>query len=289
MSTGVGSLTNFELSLTPLAFKYLTPKLRLDEDSLSEEQVMARSFHLVCSSERCISLVEGIMGRRKLLARNRNLRPYFVWEPVPDLCTPHEVEMLRKAIGYVDVVSPNAEELEAYFSADMPLRPQTELAALITGWGIGIGGDGVLVVREGAQGCTGYASSWTSHLPAFFQRSESSAVVDPTGGGNTFLGGLAMALAGPTRPSVNEVEKRLKLNLRCFKDDTLSCSRVVCAMLLATVAASYAIEQSGVPVLSSSGEEHDHWNAAALPDRVNTYIEREQGHIRANLKIIKKS
>ncbi|KAL8382702.1 hypothetical protein RB595_006474 [Gaeumannomyces hyphopodioides] len=76
-----------------------------------------------------------------------------------------------------------------------------------------------------------------------------AAVVDPTGGGNAFLGGLAVAMARG-RPAED-------------------------AALWATVAASFAIEQVGLPVLAvgadGSGET---WNGVRVEDRVGEYFGR---------------
>ncbi|KAK3318617.1 Ribokinase-like protein [Apodospora peruviana] len=89
--------------------------------------------------------------------------------------------------------------------------------------------------------------------------SEKKKVVDPTGGGNTFLGGLAVALArGKT------IEE-------------------ACAW--GTVAASFAIEQVGVPVLSASnegdgdggsngGSATERWNGVKVEDRLSEYQSR---------------
>jgi hypothetical protein len=40
----------------------------------------------------------------------------FIWEPIPDLCTPEHLGDCLKALTYVDVVSPNHVELGAFFS-----------------------------------------------------------------------------------------------------------------------------------------------------------------------------
>jgi len=75
-----------------------------------------------------------------------------------------------------------------------------------------------------------------------------SKVVDPTGGGNTFLGGLAVALArGKT------IEE-------------------ACAW--GTVAASFAIEQVGVPVLGVDEHGNETWNSVRVDDRLSEYMGR---------------
>ncbi|AEO66727.1 uncharacterized protein THITE_2115069 [Thermothielavioides terrestris NRRL 8126] len=73
-------------------------------------------------------------------------------------------------------------------------------------------------------------------------------VVDPTGGGNTFLGGLAVALA--RGKSIEE------------------------ACVWGHVAASFAIEQVGFPVLSVDEEGRETWNGVRVEDRLREFQER---------------
>ncbi|KAL2023992.1 hypothetical protein VTK56DRAFT_227 [Thermocarpiscus australiensis] len=82
-------------------------------------------------------------------------------------------------------------------------------------------------------------------LPAYYGEEEKDKVVDPTGGGNTFLGGLAVALA--RAKSIEEA----------------------CAW--GNVAASFAIEQVGVPVLGVDEEGRETWNGVRVDDRLREY------------------
>ncbi|OCT48142.1 putative PfkB family carbohydrate kinase (Mak32) [Cladophialophora carrionii] len=263
------------------AFKYLTAKLRLDENDLSDDQALARSFHMVCSPARCISLVNGILGRRRDLLRERGrnpddvdaeLWPIFVWEPVPDLCTPEEVARLRQAAGYVNVVSPNADEFAAFFkeTAAGECR-ETQVRWLLDPSG---GGEGmrpprtVLVIREGAQGCRTYtANNWEGlHLRAYHQSKE--RVTDPTGGGNTFLGALAIGLTGMTSPDGRVLQDLV------VPDDQ---KQLLLGLIHATVAAGYAIEQIGMPAVAAT--DGDAWNGQRYPERFLEYLQREREHI----------
>jgi bifunctional ADP-heptose synthase (sugar kinase/adenylyltransferase) len=73
-------------------------------------------------------------------------------------------------------------------------------------------------------------------------------VVDPTGGGNTFLGGMAVALArGESIPE---------------------------AATWGTVAASFAIEQVGVPELAISGPGQELWNGVVVHKRLREFRAR---------------
>ena len=91
-------------------------------------------------------------------------------------------------------------------------------------------------------------------LPAYFGEGEGKRVVDPTGGGNGFLGGLAVALARGRG--------------------------VVEASAWGSVAASFMIEQVGVPVLSSSPSDEqgkgriELWNGIHVEERLDEYMKR---------------
>ncbi|KAK5063058.1 hypothetical protein LTR84_005134 [Exophiala bonariae] len=258
------------------AFKYLTPKLRLDENSLSEEQVLAQSFHMVCSPERCMSLIRGIMARRNVLVPNEE-RPVFVWEPIPDLCTPEEFDRLREAIALVDVVSPNAEELVSFFpaasSGDDRLSQEMMADKLLR-----VDSDkymnAALVIREGALGCTTYVGRKKLHLGAFHR--DSSKVRDPTGGGNTFLGALAMGMTGRVAPVESGVVKE---DLWVGEN---SQHNLLLGLLHATVAAAYAIEQVGMPGVSTTDPAV--WNGESYLGRYHSYLDSEKTHVQGQLQ-----
>lgn len=82
-------------------------------------------------------------------------------------------------------------------------------------------------------------------IPAYFQGGEDGdhKVVDPTGGGNGLLGGLAVALA--RGKSIEE------------------------AAIWGSVAASFAIEQVGVPVLGTNEAGQETWNGVVVQERLD--------------------
>jgi len=86
-------------------------------------------------------------------------------------------------------------------------------------------------------------SQW---LPAYHQTGEK--VLDPTGGGNAFLGGLGVALARG---------KGLEAAARW-----------------ATIAASFAIEQVGMPILTSEVGDEECWNGESVEGRLSEYENR---------------
>lgn len=120
-----------------------------------------------------------------------------------------------------------------------------EHAQLFLDQGIGNEGKGAVVVRCGAVGCFVLSRTTRRWLPAC--HTDSSKVVDPTGGGNAFLGGLSVGLV---RTDFDVVE----------------------SARWGSVAASYCIEQTGMPQLESS--EPEMWNGTNVLSRLAEYQER---------------
>jgi sugar/nucleoside kinase (ribokinase family) len=263
------------------AFKYLTPKLRLEEHSLNDDQLMASSFHMVCSPKRCITLVEGIRSRRSRL-RAGYPRPIFVWEPVPDLCTPEELVNLQEAARYVDVVSPNGDELAKFFAEATGKTERNAMVAAVLEKVSKGDHQASIIVRDGADGSRLCLEDKTVHFRAYYQNGV--GVVDPTGGGNTYLGALAIGLTRAVDPSERHLDD--SLFARCTQKSIRSSSfrRQILAVLHATIAASYAIEQVGTPVLT--GDQPDCWNGRRYADRFEEYIERETPYLTGQLDSI---
>ncbi|KAI5359231.1 Putative carbohydrate kinase PfkB, ribokinase [Septoria linicola] len=267
------------------AFKYLTEKLRLTADDLTPDLAAARSFHLICSPLRAIDQVEGVLSKTNAagnasseqanspyasnsatLPLDQNApksgqtrsdssttapRPIFIWEPVPDLCTPEELDNTLEALRHVDVISPNHEELASIFSfthPDVPSRSAIEdHAQRLLDSGIGPHKQGAVVVRAGAEGCFVLTATQKQWLPAY--HTDASRVIDPTGGGNGMLGGLAVGLV---RTDFDVVE----------------------AARWGSVAASFTIEQVGMPVLTPADCDGEKWNGASVADRLVAYRAR---------------
>ncbi|KAF1949556.1 Ribokinase-like protein [Byssothecium circinans] len=241
------------------AFRYTTPKLRLDHHALANTQLLwSKSFHLICSPLRCIDLVENILALRKQSVNAPSEdHPLFIWEPVPDVCTPAELANTLKALKYVDVVSPNHSELGDCFGVNTNGEDHVNfrsIESLCDQWlqnGIGSNGEGGIVVRAGKDGCLVARRGFRKWLPAYHQSADK--VVDPTGGGNGFLGGLAMGLVrGGTPSSVSNLEE---------------------AAIWGSISASFAIEQIGMPVLSNTAAG-EVWNGVRVDERVSEFKER---------------
>jgi sugar/nucleoside kinase (ribokinase family) len=269
-------------------FKYLTPKLRLEPHMLSEPQVLSRTFHMICSSNRCINIVQQILGRRELLSLQdyvpaSSTRPVFVWEPVPDRCTPEEQQRFLLACRLVDVVSPNSLELGMMFGRlgwNEENTGDQELVREILRSGIGPDCDGTLVIRAGKDGSYSYSRNrkglW---LPAYHQpdSSESSSlVVDPTGAGNSFLGALALGLVSEGRSPIQMIESVLESSdsWNTIVREWGGNGQVPRALICATVAAGFVVEQISVPQLSPSMEGEELWNGTSFTERVRLYTQR---------------
>lgn len=219
----------------------------------------AKSIHLICSATRLITEVTGILSRRKGLSRREEDvvgRPWVIWEPVPDLATPEELAKTCEALAYVDVVSPNHEELGALFGVaaqvsdgegDVNKDVVEELAGRLLERGVGSEGRGAVVVRAGREGCYILSTRLSCWLPAY--HTNPAKVIDPTGGGNGFLGGLAVGL------------------VRTQGD-------VVEAARWGSVAASFCIEQVGVPELDVENGQGDRWNGVSVVERLDEFRRR---------------
>jgi hypothetical protein len=290
------------------AFRYTTPKRRLTAADLDSTLLTSRSFHLICSPTRCRELVLEIKARRSGLSSpdGGNLpKPIFIWEPVPDLCTPDELLNCTNTLPLVDICSPNHAEL-AGFMGDSGLDPETgeiSTRAIERACEQLLGSmplqSFAIVVRAGEKGCylarnggrkrtkkktTRKKASAFLHgglqpdtdmealfagllqdpdgviareeievdpgverwLPAYHIDKEK--VIDPTGGGNSFLGGLAAALARGR--SLEE------------------------AAAWGTVAASFAIEQVGMPVLGTDTDGKETWNGVVVDERFEEFKTR---------------
>jgi sugar/nucleoside kinase (ribokinase family) len=252
--------------------------------------------------------VADITARRKEAAcPDTYSRPLFIWEPVPDLCTPDELLNCTNTLPVVDVCSPNHSELAGFMGDDgldpetgeistvaveraceqllasMPLQsfslvvragekgcyiaknggrkrqkssstkrrkkhygrgglqPDTDMEALFAGL---LQDEDGLIAREEIEVDPGI-ERW---VPAYHQ--DPSKVVDPTGGGNAFLGGLAVALA--RGHSLEE------------------------AAIWGSVAASFAIEQVGMPLLEEGQGVSERWNGQTVDKRLRDFQSRIQ-------------
>lgn len=309
------------------AFRYATPKLRIDHTSLSGPLLKAKSYHLICSPARCIELVTSILSLRKQIMTPTTLpRPLFIWEPVPDLCIPDQLLETTRALSQVDICSPNHTELGSLMgcSGTLPdgsvdrtfVEDATEqlLGSMpISSFAIVVraGRDGCYIGKNGggikkralkpanaksgkqkrrqvqAHGSLSADTDFTdlfarlesvnrpdddsdeseesdgddnepdwgiwTWIPAYYQ--DADKVVDPTGGGNAFLGGLAVAMVRG---------KKLEEAARW-----------------GSISASFAIEQVGMPTVGKNMDGREVWNGVRVEERLGEFEMRlaRQGSI----------
>lgn len=88
-------------------------------------------------------------------------------------------------------------------------------------------------------------STW---IPPY--HTDSSKVVDPTGGGNAFLGGMAVSFARG--------------------QDILTAAK------MGSISASFAIEQVGMPTLGMNENNTETWNGVVVEDRIREFHRRFQ-------------
>ncbi|GAB0132668.1 hypothetical protein EsDP_00001097 [Epichloe bromicola] len=289
-------------------FQYKTPKRRLTANDITSDLLLSKSFHLICSPTRCQELIIDIISRRKAATPRNGIytKPLFIWEPVPDLCTPDELLNCTNALRLVDVCSPNHSEL-AGFMGDNGLDPETgEVSALSVERAceqllasmplqsyalvIRVGKEGCYIARNGGRKRRdkpgNSANQRKTHIHGGLQpdtdmealfagllQDEDGAiareeievdpgterwipayhkdklkVVDPTGGGNAFLGGLSVALARGEK----------------LED----------AVAWGSVAASFAIEQVGMPNLQTNIDGVETWNGEQVSERLDDFRRR---------------
>jgi len=164
--------------------------------------------------------------------------PLSIYEPIPDRCIPEELPALRDVLPFISVLSPNSEEALRLLSLPLPpTKPLIEQACnTFLDFGVGVGGAGWVIIRSGELGafiaCRSQPGRWIDPYWTIDER-----VVDVTGAGNSFLGGLAAGLA-------------------------LRDGDVYEAAFFATISASYTIEQHGLPRITrpSSDVLSEEWN-----------------------------
>ena len=218
-----------------------------------------------------MQLVEGISKGRSMLRSAKDLAPpLFVWEPVPDSCCLEEYDHFLEALKVVDVISPNHHELAALFGQIDQLNKSDQAdMKLLQGHCDRLMADGFpkqrgsVVVRRGEQGCCVLSRSRRTYFPAYHLPNNSAAqnsltvtepkVVDPTGGGNTFLGGFCIGLLDGRHKERVSYEQ---------------------GALWGSVAASFAIEQVGMPKLSFRQDGTELWNGESVEDRIKVMEER---------------
>lgn len=180
--------------------------------------------------------------------------PLIVWEPAPLGCDRVNLDAHLRACKLVDVFSPNHLELGYLFEGRKQQAPEFSrshiemFAKKFLESGIGPKAAGLAVIRAGEHGALTLSRSGPEWLPPFYDK-PSTKVVDPTGAGNTFLGGFCVTLQETGDPRE--------------------------ASIRGTVVASYALEQFGLPqCLQPSPDLEEVWNGSDVSKRIGDFKRR---------------
>jgi sugar/nucleoside kinase (ribokinase family) len=208
----------------------------------------AKAFHFFGTPEEILRQVPELLELRG--SHGIEERPFVVGEPFPAACKKDNLAAFLEACKQVDVFSPNHLELQAMFttgSDEFEPEKMEDYATQILESGIGVGTEGLLVVRAGEHGSLAKKRNERAIWSPPYYEQGSQKVVDPTGAGNSFLGGY---IAG----------------WQATKDWTQAIS-------YGHVAASFTIEQIGLPKHeNNSGVEL--WNGVNVWDRLKDYKAR---------------
>jgi len=152
-------------------------------------------------------------------------------------------------LSFLGSISPNAEEALSLLSlSGVPTKELIEHAAnKFLDMGVGTAGAGCVIIRSGALGAYVTTRAQGGQWVDPYWTNNTEKVVDVTGAGNSFLGGLGAGLL-------------------------LADGNVYEAALYATVSAGFIIEQEGLPKLSLSevaGNLVEKWNGDTPYRRLN--------------------
>ncbi|EKM59724.1 uncharacterized protein PHACADRAFT_250406 [Phanerochaete carnosa HHB-10118-sp] len=203
-------------------FQYLTPRIRLTpRDLIGTPLEQPTTMHFICSPSRAQAIVSEIK-------EFPGWSPRTIYEPIPFRCIPDELPALREVLLSISIFSPNADEALSLLSMQgTPTKATVEEAAQrFLDMGVGADGKGTVIIRSGAMGAHILTREGGGRwIPAFWGPEDVNKVVSVTGAGNSFLGGLSAGLL-------------------------LADGDVYKAVLHASVSASFAIEQGGLPALT---------------------------------------
>nr|XP_019048574.1 hypothetical protein I302_02346 [Kwoniella bestiolae CBS 10118]OCF27504.1 hypothetical protein I302_02346 [Kwoniella bestiolae CBS 10118] len=247
------------------SFKYLSPQLNLLPRDLIlppspfAEPYLPEYVHMVCNTLRARLIVDEMEAIRLNGigddAIGKGWDAKLVWEPMPSCCVPSELENILSLARAFHTISPNLLELQSILdipSSSHPTKGDAEEA--VTSFHALLAGrythEGIpsAIVRCGELGSYTYSSQWVGWVPAYYTNDQQDKVVDPTGGGNSFLGGLVAGLL------ISEGDMKI-------------------ASIYAATAASFAIEQRGLPKLIST-EQGERWNDQDVWERLRELARR---------------
>ena len=107
---------------------------------------------------------------------------------------PEELDATIAAARHYAVISPNLLEMQTILSIPPSDPTQADVAHAAKLFRDRLAGRSAIIVRAGEMGSYTLSDGWTGWVPAFWRAHEQDRVVDVTGGGNAFLGGLMAGL-----------------------------------------------------------------------------------------------
>ncbi|KAL3446490.1 Ribokinase-like protein [Aspergillus insuetus] len=264
-----GLLEYKDTTFGPKTFKYTTTPLQVSTTSLKKTPLLSsKVFHFLESSQNITDRVSELLTLRSTSSLEPE-PPLIIWEPAPLSCKAENLEpcleVLQNCIA--DVFSPNHIELASLFG-EKATSDKTKIEALALRMlndtpdiGMNCGKRTkplTIVIRAGEHGCLicrqDIEPTW---LPPVYEPGpegeRNPKVVDPTGAGNAFLGGYAVGY--------------------------LTTGEHVEAACYGAVAASFALEQVGMPVLGFKGDgngdrDGETWNGERVLGRLEEYRRR---------------
>ncbi|GAA96816.1 uncharacterized protein L969DRAFT_97157 [Mixia osmundae IAM 14324] len=227
-------------------FAYLTPKLRLTPashiDSLEQGRVFDPAWlHFVCSPSRAIEICKEIQHLRASTPHYQFTK--LLYEPIPDSCIADNLADLESVLPSIDILSPNHTEAGGFFALSASIMSEKiHIESCATRLAKSMRADSVVCVRSGKAGAYTLQNGRGEWCPAYHQ--STTKIVDVTGAGNAFLGGLAYGMQ------------------TCSGDAHQAAA-------YGSVSASYAIEQWGLPRLNDKG-----WNGKQPDARLHALLQR---------------
>ncbi|KZT58747.1 Ribokinase-like protein [Calocera cornea HHB12733] len=204
-------------------FEYLLPRVRISPKDLVSTRLEApKMLHFICSPTRALEIIAEL--------RELQWDPVLIYEPIPDLCIPEEMPQLVQVIPSLHILSPNADEALTLLSLPLPPTASTITKAATELYTASPKPPGAVIIRAGELGAYVYSPQYPGVWVPPCDR-EGKPVVDVTGAGNAFLGGLAAGLE-------------------------LAGGDVLEAAVYASVTAGFTIEQDSLPPMREGlGEE----------------------------------
>lgn len=236
-------------------FEYITPRIRLTPRDLERTRLTRpASVHFICSPTRALQIVSEIQEVEEW-------NPTTIFEPIPDRCIPEELPSLKAVLPHITILSPNAEEALSLLSLPLIVTKSAVENAASEFLKIGVGKEnsGSVIIRSGALGAYVMTSDkkrgWIDAFWSSAEDIDNLMVVDVTGAGNSFLGGLAAGLS-------------------------ITNGNVYEAALYASVSASFTVQQLGLPHLTVGSNGVEEWNQDSPHRRLEALRQRQDRNIK---------